>query len=74
MSICVSMTENECFVNQITGFIHRLTTLPKNTSLQTSQTNTIIISTVSVLKLVSAIYFSPNDSPSETMKNVFYFI
>ena len=31
------------------------------------------------LKLVSAIFdqffiFSPNDSPSETMKNVFYFI
>ena len=31
------------------------------------------------LKLVSAIflskfYFSPNDSPSKTMKNVFYFI
>ena len=26
-----------------------------------------------VSKLVSAIYFSPNDSPSKTMKDVFYF-
>ena len=35
--------------------------------------------TESYLKLVSATflsncYFSPNDSPSKTMKNVFYFI
>ena len=26
-----------------------------------------------VSKLVSAIYFSPSDSPSKTMKDVFYF-
>ena len=26
-----------------------------------------------VSKLVSVIYFSPNDSPSKTMKDVFYF-
>ena len=44
-----------------------------------SQINEVLILSHNVLKLVSAIFdqifvFLPNNSPSKTMKNIFYFI
>ena len=67
------------------SFANTLLNNPNNTSVDTLHDHSEIllkscrIFDVAYLKLVSAIFyqifiFSPNDSPSKTVKNVFYFI
>ena len=53
--------------------------IPSISGLATNSAPTAVENKVPNLNLVSAIFyqifiFSPNDSPSKTMKNVFYFI
>ena len=75
--ICVAFLAFNILISLKTSLA--LTTQKQKLGLFLAFLMTMIIGWFLYLKLVSAIFyqsfiFSPNDSPSKTMKNVFYFM